>query len=363
MDIINIADLTEKLISFPSTSSNKNALFNIIQFCKDYLSHEDVVIKCFEKNGIPSLIATFEDTLEPDILLVGHLDVVTAEDFSSRRTPNRVYGRGSGDMKGSDAAMLNAFRFFYSNTAKPSLGIMLTTDEETGGQNGTKYLLEEKKYRPKFAIVPDSSFSLSKIVIQEKGILHLSVTAQGKSCHASRPFDGENALGKLIVLCQKLETRYPETKKTEWKTTVTPTCMRGGDTVNTIPNFAEMKLDIRFIDDSEKNAILDMIQTLGCDYKILVEASAFLQDPTHHYIQKYKELTGKYLQKDVEFVKEFGGADSRFFSEQKIPCIVVGPEKGNTHSPNEWVNIEELEIFSQILIEFTKDSTRKISPQ
>jgi len=95
-----VIGLTKQLIKFKSTKENLAELKNCVDFCASYLAKFSIVKK-FEFDDKPSLVATYSDT-KPDIFLVGHLDVVEAPDkqFTAEIKGNKLLGRGAVDMKG-----------------------------------------------------------------------------------------------------------------------------------------------------------------------------------------------------------------------------------------------------------------------
>ena len=57
-------------------------------------------------------------------------------------------------------------------------------------------------------------------------------------------------------------------------------------------------------------------------------------------------------QKEINFSKEEGGSDARFFAQKKIPTIICGIKKGNAHANGEWVDMREAELFYEALQNF-----------
>ncbi len=348
-----LVNLTLKLISFPSTKDNARARKNIINFIKKYLSKEKVFFREYESRQFPSLVITLKKEKNPDILLVGHLDVVPAApaDFQGKVKQGRIYGRGAGDMKAAVAVMIETLKYFARQKPKLSLGLMLTTDEEIGGFNGVGYLLKQKKYKPKLAFIPDGGHDLSTIVFREKGVLHLKIKAKGKAAHAARPFWGDNALEKLIVIYLKLKEIIPDLKEGQWLNSMTLSKISGGQAINQVPAQAQMYLDIRFIDQKNEEKIMRQIKKITSS-EILARAPAFFQPKNHKYIKLYKRQAEKIIGKKISFVGSEGASDARFFSEQNIPTIITKINCGHIHADKEWVEIKEMFLLWQILINF-----------
>jgi succinyl-diaminopimelate desuccinylase len=80
--------------------------------------------------------------------------------------------------------------------------VLITGDEEIGGYNGARSALGE--INCDFCIALDGG-RVDKIVVKEKGILRLKVVARGKTAHGARPWQGENAIERLMADCSSLK--------------------------------------------------------------------------------------------------------------------------------------------------------------
>ncbi len=181
----DIASLTCDLISFPSTEVNSKARDQCIQYIKNYLNP----LESIKLHDFPSLLAVPNDVDKPDILFCGHLDIVHHLDqtvYRSIISDGCIHGPGAGDMKGGLAIMLKLFKEFNLTHGNLSLGLVITSDEEIGGYSGIRYLVEEIGLRCGVTLIPDGG-SLSEVVVEEKGIIHLRLDCKGKETHAARP--------------------------------------------------------------------------------------------------------------------------------------------------------------------------------
>lgn len=357
-------NLTRRLIEIPSVSSDKEQLHRIIEFVRNYLDVPGIYIQEFESNGFPSLVATFEDTRHPECLMAGHLDVVSAhdEDFTSTLVHDRLYGRGSGDMKGAAAVMIEVMRHLAMRPDKPSVGLMLTTDEEVGGFNGVHYLLEKEGYRADVGIIPDSNSGMETLILGQKGVLHVKVTAEGQAAHGSRPYLGENAIDKLIQTYAEINAGIPTVASdAEWGTTMNLGRIDGGLNINQVPDEAELHLDIRYTDPSEAQKILSHIKkaTKG-QYDVLAEGYPVVVSENDAWVKRFADVLERF-ELEVAFNREEGSSDARFFAEKEIPVIITGLDKGNTHGDKEWVAIDDLSKFQKILSEFLVKSLTPVS--
>ncbi len=158
------------------------------------------------------------------LLFNGHMDVVPPGDEADWKVPplsaeikrkKLMYGRGTTDMKGGLSAMICAMKVLkelkFDTECRGNLILSAVADEETGGEFGTKKVIDDylKGQKVDFAVVgePTGLDPLPKaIVIGEKGQLQLKIIVHGASAHASSPFLGKNAILAMSTIIQKLDT-------------------------------------------------------------------------------------------------------------------------------------------------------------
>jgi len=353
-------EILKSLIEIPSVSSNKEDCKRSINFVKDIAEKNGLETKVFEKNDVYSLVIGKDITKNPKIMLNGHLDVVPASKdmFRVRIEGDKMYGRGTSDMKGGDVAMLIALIELAKEGTNPDALLILTTDEELGGFNGVKNIVD-LGFKSKIVFIPDGG-SDAQVCTDEKGVLHILLKADGKSAHGSRPWIGENAVLKLIDIFRVLEKYFEKrwgkaTKDDNWKPTLNLGMLTGGEAANQVPNAAEMKIDIRFPSPVTLNMIEDIVNKAlngkkGITLEILSTGSPLHTDVDNLFVKSWKEL----FKRDIKFVKESGASDARFFAEKNIPVILTKPRSSEPHIDNEWVDLKSLEEFKNVLKEWLK---------
>lgn len=352
-----IVKISQKLIKFKTETGNHKEIGN----CFDYIGcllgdTGNYKLKTIKKNNHQSMVIS--KSKEPDIFLVGHIDVVPAKNkmYQPEIKNGRIYGRGACDMKGSIAAMLLVFREIIKKNSRASIGIMLTSDEETGGFSGVDHILS-LGYKSKIAIIPDGGPNFS-IVEKEKGVLHLMLSAKGKSAHASRNWLGENAIEILCESLLAIKHIFPQKKHSKWDKSINIGKIRGGDAVNTVPNMAFANIDIRLTERDKADIIINMIREVVGD-KVMV--SVDVNEPTTSISKKHPEVirlqniyqrkTGKYMR----FELSHGTTDSRHFYKRGINSLIFMPKGGGHHSDNEWVDIESLDLYYNVLLDYVND--------
>ena len=354
----NLVSLTKTLIKYQTTKENLKEKEKIVDFCFNELKNFSQYIKIFHSQNLPSLVANLKKEKNPKVFLVGHLDVVPAkkEEFLPKIKGDRLYGRGSFDMKGACAVIIELFKYFAKKEKKPSLGIILTTDEEIGGENGVGYLLKKERFKSKLAVVLDGGGAPWKVVLKEKGVLHLEIETKGKSSHGAYPFKGDNAIDHLIRIYLKIRKFIPELKKKEWKTSMNLGKIEGGDAPNKVPDKAKMYLDIRYIKKNEEKDLVQKIKKIAKEekgkVKILTRGCPLVLQKNAFYFRLYQKLVRKILKREMEFSKVYGATDARFFAQKGIPVLMTQPYGKNLHAENEWVSIKSLFDLYEILRAF-----------
>jgi succinyl-diaminopimelate desuccinylase len=348
-----LIELTRDLIIIPSTRDRPEDIERCMEFVINHVElPNDLTVRRFYEDGSPSTVILPHNISAPEVLLLAHLDVVArpqGAEYHSSVNDGRIYGPGSGDMKGELAILLEIFRDCHERCAGVSLGLAVTSDEENGGNHGTRFLFEKAGLRCGVAIIPDSG-SLNEIAIEEKGILHLKLKAHGSSGHASRPWLAENPLEKLISKLNEVRN-YFETLKSgdgHWHPTFAVTVMQTENRVsNRIPSFAEAVCDVRFPPPYKSGEVISQLkrfmeQKMELEVLVSAEPTKVFPDPL------FLEVTEEITHKPVTLIREHGGSDARFISSYGIPVIMSRPLVGNLHGENEWIDIASMETLYRI---------------
>jgi succinyl-diaminopimelate desuccinylase len=348
-------DLLSKIIAFQTDKSHPQELKKCFAFIVDYLTKAGLKVKTYSSNNRSSLIAAKKLKKHYQYIMCGHLDVVPANylhAFSPILRGNFLYGRGASDMKGPIAVMINAVK----NLKNTDVALMLTSDEEVGGFDGVNYLLNQEKYSCDCVIIPDGGDNWH-LTIAEKGLLHLKITASGKTAHGSRPWLGDNAIDRLIKAYTQIKQQLPTLKRdNHWQPTVNLGKIAGGLATNMVPDKAEMYLDFRFPETKDKNQIIELLKKItssirGLTYQVVAEGNATLVVKSNPYVQKIIK-SAKKQNIDLKFLMAHGASDGRFFAEKNIPVIMFKPVCSEPHTKNEWIDLKSLEVFQKILSDF-----------
>ncbi len=354
--------LTSELVRFRTTEDNPAEIRKCADFIVKRLKRRGIFVNLHERKGKISIVAAFEKTRKPDIFFNAHFDVVPASSrlFVPEIDGDRLCGRGSEDCKAQVAILILLMRHFSAQKKKPSIGIMLTSDEEVGGHDGVEYLLSKLGYSSRFALVADGGDNFD-IVTKHKAILQVKISATGKSAHSSRYWEGgENAIEKLIAAYAKIKELFPKLTASEWKTTASLNRISGGDAMNKVPDYAELCLDIRRTEmDSEDEIMRKLNRVSGVQVEKVASSNLLITSKKNPYITKLKSSAEKTLGRKIRTHYEHGATDARFFSARGIPAVVFKPLGFGAHSDNEHVIISSLKPYLGVLVDFVEASEKR----
>jgi acetylornithine deacetylase/succinyl-diaminopimelate desuccinylase family protein len=202
----------------------------------------------------------------PTIALNAHGDVVppgegwTHDPYGAEIEDGSMYGRGVAVSKSDFATYAFALAALEAAGAPLAGAIELhfTWDEETGGELGPKWLIEQGLTRPDLAIGAGFSYA---IVTAHNGCLHLEVELRGRSAHAARPFTGVDALEAANHVLSALYQR-----RATWAARVsavpgigapqlTVGLIQGGINTNVVPDGVTLRLDRRITPEEDPGAV------------------------------------------------------------------------------------------------------------
>jgi len=368
---MKVEELAKELMRFETTSPVTDE--RIFEFLKGVLEKEGVSPKIVNYNDVTNLIA---DTGNPEgsrICLNGHLDVVEAEGEWSVTEPfepvikdGKLYGRGAADMKAALAAQIKAFIDLHNDDDfEGHATLMAVGDEEIGGFNGSKAILEdyyEKGTNFDYAIVGEATDL--NIQVGTRGVLWADIELKGDNIHATRAhLADENTIEELpqaIEALNSLEMRY-ENEGSLPDPTIEVTNVYTGDTYNSLPGTINIGVDIRYVPSQSTKSIKKDIETalenLNVDTEVKINTDhggAFeLQDEQFRNVtsEVLKEIRGE---KPKE-ITEGGASDGRFFSEHGTPFIELGVNQEKVHGEDEYCLVENLEKLRRAYYQISKD--------
>jgi succinyl-diaminopimelate desuccinylase len=312
------------------------------------------------------------------IVFNGHMDTVPIGRYWTHNplgeiVENKIYGRGSSDMKGALASLIIAIEEVIDEGNRDLLKrfkFSFVADEEQGGELGTKSIIDIIKAR--YGVVMEGSVFNNRIYYRPgvRGSLWLEISSRGKSAHGSDPELGENAvmnLAEFLLRLKKINLEFKKHKYLPDPTIAIGTTFHGGEKVNVIPDFAKATLDIRTIPSMDKVDIIkkieEEIRSFGKDIEVnVIHEVPPAEIPLDSKIISIAKNAVKMVTGEIpEYKGGKGSNDANYMISAGIETIVLGPgdfANDNAHGPDEHIPLERLFKFKEIyrrMVEYAED--------
>ena len=337
-------------------SSTKEGSNKAIEFCGQWLEENGLPVNIIENNGYKMLVSEIGSG-DKKVIFNGHVDVVSGKDeqFIPREKEEKIYGRGSADMKAGVASMMKAMVSLKDKDLNTKIQLQIVSDEEIGGFNCTGYLVEQG-YTGDFVICSEPT--QLGVALQAKGVLRLNVEVDGVPAHGSRPWEGVNAIEKAYGVHQKIKDLPFMQESTEYYPTpsLNLAMIEGGDAYNKVPGKCMLKYDIRYLPDQTKDRVVQEIEkAIESPVFVSMFSKPVKTDINDFYVQKIKAAVEEHSGKETVFFGQHGSADTQFYAQEGIPAIEFGPVGENWHGNKENVEIDSLYLYEKMLVDFAQE--------
>jgi acetylornithine deacetylase len=306
------------------------------------------------------------------LLLNGHLDTVGVdgmnEPFTLRRDGDKLYGRGTYDMKGSIAVMLMLADFFMQHP--PPLDILLTlVSDEEDKSTGMEYLVE--KWLPQISPAPSGGIFLEpteeNIGVCHKGFTWYELEITGKAAHGSRPEQGIDAILPLQSAMEELskiqaELLRPNPDPLLGYPSIHSSIIKGGSELSVIPSQSCLQWERRTLPgespqdlNNELKRIIEAVNNHAGEHRVKGR-KFFVRSP--YRVPDDAEILRR-LQKATPQSRLVGlsfWADSALAGAMGIPSVLFGPTGHGAHAVDEWVSLKSLlnvyETLKKLIMDF-----------
>lgn len=317
--------------------------------------------------GRASLIARREGGGLPPLCFAGHLDTVplgaapwTRDPFGGEIDAGKLYGRGSSDMKSGVAAIVEAaLRLARTPLRKAGLTVVLVAGEETGCE-GAAHLAKVPGALGRASALVVGEPTGNKTVIGHKGALWLRARTRGVTAHGSMPQLGVNAVIKAARAVLDLAFFKFEVPADPLlgNPTLNVGTIHGGLNVNSVPDEAEIGIDIRTIPAQKHAELRQRLQAaLGPDVELtpIVDLEGVRTAEKDPFVQQVLEIASS-----VSGEKQEPGT-ATYFTDASVltpayggvPTVVLGPgEMALCHQTDEHCRVDRIEqaveIYAQL---------------
>lgn len=352
--MINILNLTKNLISIPSWVDEQTDEIKIGKFIFEYLkSNTNLILeKEMVIDGRFNILA--RNSQDVKTLVMGHIDTVGINNFCETNPiiptvkNGKLFGRGATDMKSGIAAMILAA---IDENLPKNTAFLFYVDEEYNFAGIKKFIADYQSIiRPKSIISLDGSEL--EIANGCRGLIEISATVKGISCHAATPENGINAIEVSTKSVDKLKELLSQFVDPELGTSsINLASIEGrGSASNVVPDKCQFVLDIR-PSSSQINAkfIINQLEKFVTEFGGKITNSEIKFDFGSWLTPKSKL---KKLGLNFKNISTSGYIDTQMLWQlfNQPNCLTIGAGAQQTaHSPNEYVEVKKLEMLPKIL--------------
>ena len=371
---MNALQHTRELVAFPTVSSSSNAAISeyLEQLLKK-LGFATERIEYIDSSGVDKVnVVGKKGPGTGGMAYFGHTDVVPADSwFSSEHGPfeptvksDKLYGRGSCDMKGSIGAMLAAVEKVGDATLRKPLYMTFTADEEIGYCGAEQVAQRSELFREMVlgnanGIVGEPT--LLDVVHAHKGTYGFKATSLGRAAHSSTN-EGINANLAMIPFLNEMKRIHDETQKDPaWQDpSFDPPGISWNIGINDHTRAVNMTaaqsictVYFRPAPGHDAEALLERAReaarNCGIKFEVLKAGQPLYVDPESDYVREVLELADSKRSQTVCY-----GTDGAVLTELKN-LLVLGPgDIAQAHTQDEWILIDQLEKGAQLYAELIR---------
>lgn len=371
------------LVGFDTTSSDTNLA--LIAHVEQYLAAHGVTSERIanETGTKANLVATIGPGTDGGLVLSGHTDVVpvtnqpwTSDPFQLTRRGDRLYGRGTSDMKAFLALALAAVPALKRTPLKRPVHLAFSYDEEVGCL-GAPHLIQHivaAGYRPLATIVGEPTNMT--IVNSHKSIHFYELVIKGREAHSSLVHEGVSAnmiaidlLAILSRIAKAEEREHRDARfEPEWST-LTVGMIHGGTAANILARECRFVFDLRCIPGREAKEVLqefwsavaaadEKLKAAGKGMGVVVRSIAEVPGLRHEKNGAAEQLCAKLQGLEDPGTAVPYGAEAGQFQAAGFSTVICGPGSiAQAHKPDEFIEVSQIEAgarFMSRLVDFVR---------
>jgi acetylornithine deacetylase len=322
--------------------------------------------------GRPNVVARLGPSDAPALMLNGHLDVVgvegmTHEPFAADVRNNRIYGRGSADMKGGLAAMCAAAVAGVTAGARRQILITAVVDEEWESL-GTRALLASG-VRADAAIITEPT--RLAICPAHRGFAWIDISLRGRAAHGSRYDIGVDAITHAALLLAELD-QLEQTRESGprhpllGRGSLHASKIHGGVGMSTYPEQCDLAIERRTLPgESTEKALLEITDACArvkarrpdFDARVTLSTAQLPSEvpPEAPIVRRLRDaLERENMPVTIEGFSAW--TDAALFNEAGIPAICFGPgDISLAHAAEEFIPVDEIGVATRVLTRVVRD--------
>lgn len=369
-DLIRIPSVNPALA--PGEAHGEGA---IASFVRDWLDERGIDARLEEAApGRPNVVATVGPGEGPTLVLCAHLDTVgtagmTIPPFEPRVEGDRVYGRGSFDMKGGVAAILAAAHATaLSPPRRGTLLLALVCDEEYASIGADDFV---RRHRADGCVLTEGSEG--RLIVAHKGFAWIEVRTEGRAAHGSRWDVGVSAISRMGRIVAALDAFDREELRARTHPLVGPASLHcaqveGGVGLSTYAPVCTLQVERRTLPgETADQAVREIEEIVRRAGETALVRCVFSRDPLP------AEPSSRVARAAREGIRRVTGAeaeedgvgywmDAAVFAGAGIPSVDYGPRGEGAHESVEWVSLGSVVNCAHVMVETARSFFEEEAP-
>ncbi len=316
----------------------------------------------------PNVIASVGGGTGRTLMLNGHIDTVTlegmTEPLSGRVEGNRLYGRGSNDMKDSVAGMIVLLEAIARAGDFPGKLVATFVVDEEYASIGTQAVCREiDRWKPDAALILEPTHL--SLTIAHKGFVWAQIETHGFAAHGSAWQEGIDAITRMGRVLTRIEQLGKELIARPRHALVGPpslhaSIIRGGQELSSYPASCLLDVERRTIPgetpeqvQSELQAIIDALRTedpsFSATLTVGLTREPFEVSEHEPIVQAVRAASERILNVTPVLTGGSGWMDSALLSAAGVPTAIYGPGGHGSHGFEEWADLDMLDQFVNVI--------------
>jgi acetylornithine deacetylase/succinyl-diaminopimelate desuccinylase-like protein len=309
--------------------------------------------------GRPNVVAEVTGGPGPVLVLCAHLDTVDVTGmeapFEPRLEGDRLYGRGSFDMKGAAAAAMSAAAALTGGDLQGTVALALVADEEYASVGASAFV---RDHRADACILTEAS-ELA-LVLAHRGFVWAEIVCRGRAAHGSRWDLGVSAIGRAGRIVAALEAFDRDVLRARTHPLTGPASLHcamieGGVGWSTYAPECRVKVERRTLPGESPDRVLEELQQVvrgageEADVVPLFDRPP-LECPRDSAIARCaREALAREAGRPPRETGVPYWMDAAIFAAAGIPTVNLGPSGAGAHEPVEWVDVSSLVRCARVL--------------
>jgi len=321
--------------------------------------------------GRPNVVGVLESRQPgPTLMLCGHVDTVGVDGMDAPFDPvereGRLYGRGSQDMKGGVAAMIDAARVAAERGFRRGRLVVAAVVDEEYASIGADALVAQ--WSADLAVVTEPTDL--QIGVAHKGFAWIDIDTQGRAAHGSRPRDGRDAIVRMGRVLNRLESLDRELQSRPAHPlmgtgSLHASIISGGRELSSYPDRCRLQMERRTVAGEsaeqagqEIDAILEALRREDAEFSgaaSVTFARAPYEIPPGHVLPGLLAGVMSSMGRRAEQIGMSFWTDAAILGEAGIPTVLFGPGGAGLHGREEYVNVADVLMCRDALAKLAQD--------